>query len=199
MSRIRKLAVVVIAILLLAPAGAAAQAAQEPPAEAAPRTPWGDPDLGGIWDFRTITPLERPEEYGDRAFLTEEEAVTLEQGAAQTDREANEAPAERTEAGGSVGAYNRFWFDFGTSVVADRRTSLIVDPPNGRRPPRTPAGEQRPAFGGSFGDGPFEQVEDLNYFDRCLGTAALPRSTRPRTTTTSRYSRPPTTWRCWWR
>ena len=175
-------AAVVIAILLLAPAGTAAQeaATEQPAAESTPRTPWGDPDLGGVWDFRTITPLERPEAYGDRAFLTEEEAVTLEQGAAQQDQEANEAPAERTETGGSVGAYNRFWFDFGTSVVADRRTSLIVDPPNGRRPPLTPAGEQRRAFGGlfgfggSFGDGPFEQVEDLNYFDRCLGTAALP-------------------------
>ena len=188
MSRMSTSALVVVSALLLAPTGAAAQAAPEQPpaatgqpaaaqppaAQAAPRTPWGDPDLGGIWDFRTITPLERPEEYGDRAFLTEEEAVTLEQGAVQTDREANEAPAERTEAGGDIGAYNRFWFDFGTSVVADRRTSLIVDPPNGRRPPRTPAGEQRPAFGGSFGGGPFEQVEDLNYFDRCLGTAALP-------------------------
>ena len=181
MLRICAPATLVIAIVLLAPAGAAAQsAAAERPApteqatEATPRTPWGDPDLGGIWDFRTITPLERPEQYGDRAFLTQEEAVTLEQGAAQTDREANEAPAERTEAGGNIGAYNRFWFDFGTSVVADRRTSLIVDPPNGRRPPRTPEGEQRPAFGGSFGGGPFEQVEDLNYFDRCLGTAALP-------------------------
>ncbi len=182
MLRICAPATLVIAIVLLAPAGAAAQAAaaeqpastEQPAAEATPRTPWGDPDLGGIWDFRTITPLERPEQYGDRAFLTQEEAVTLEQGAAQTDREANEAPAERTEAGGDIGAYNRFWFDFGTSVVADRRTSLIVDPPNGRRPPRTPEGEQRPAFGGSFGGGPFEQVEDLNYFDRCLGTAALP-------------------------
>ena len=182
MLRICAPATLVIAIVLLAPAGAAAQAAaaeqpastEQPAAEATPRTPWGDPDLGGIWDFRTITPLERPEQYGDRAFLTQEEAVTLEQGAAQTDREANEAPAERTEAGGNIGAYNRFWFDFGTSVVADRRTSLIVDPPNGRRPPRTPEGEQRPAFGGSFGGGPFEQVEDLNYFDRCLGTAALP-------------------------
>ena len=145
MSRMSTSALVVVSALLLAPTGAAAQAAPEQPpaapgqpaaaqppaAEAAPRTPWGDPDLGGIWDFRTITPLERPEQYGDRAFLTEEEAVTLEQGAVQTDREANEAPAERTEAGGDIGAYNRFWFDFGTSVVADRRTSLIVDPPNG--------------------------------------------------------------------
>ena len=157
MLRICAPATLVIAIVLLAPAGAAAQAAAaERPApteqatEATPRTPWGDPDLGGIWDFRTITPLERPEQYGDRAFLTQEEAVTLEQGAAQTDREANEAPAERTEAGGNIGAYNRFWFDFGTSVVADRRTSLIVDPPNGRRPPRTPEGEQRPLRRASF-------------------------------------------------
>jgi hypothetical protein len=85
MARTSTSALIVIAVLLLAPTRAAAQAAPEQPraatgqpaaaqppaAEAAPRTPWGTPDLGGIWDFRTITPLERPEEYGDRAFLTE--------------------------------------------------------------------------------------------------------------------------------
>ena len=46
-----------------------------------PRTPWGDPDLQGVWDYRTITPLQRPEEFGDRAFYTEEEIAALEEDA----------------------------------------------------------------------------------------------------------------------
>ena len=49
------------------------------------RTGWGDPDLQGVWDFRTITPLQRPEDLGDKAFLTEEEAANLEQEAAERD------------------------------------------------------------------------------------------------------------------
>ena len=159
-----------IAVAMLAPAVAAAQA----PAEAPPLTPWGDPDLGGVWDFRSITPLERPEQYGDREFLTPEEAAELEQGAVDRDRERHEAPARRTEAGGNIGAYNWFWMDYGTRVVETRRTSLIVDPPNGRRPPLTPEGKNRPGFGGSFGTAPLEQIEDLNFFDRCLGTSGLP-------------------------
>ena len=173
MSGRQKSLAVLVGVAILAPAVAAAQSTT-------PRTPWGAPDLGGVWDFRTLTPLERPEDQADRAFLTEEEAAEIERGAVEQNRAADAAEAVRTEAGGSVGAYNRFWFDFGTSVVEDRRTSLIVDPPNGRRPPLTPAGEQRLAsagpfgFGGSFGSAPLEQIEDLNFFDRCIGTAALP-------------------------
>ena len=134
----------------------------------------GAPDLNGVWDFRTLTPIERPEEYGDREFLTEEEARALEQGAVEQNEAADRAPAQRTEAGGSIGAYNRFWMDFGTEVVETRRTSLIVDPPNGRRPPRTDEGRTRFSAPGSFGSAPLEQIEDLSYFDRCLGTTGLP-------------------------
>ena len=49
-------------------------------AQPTPRTAWGDPDLGGIWDYRTITPMQRPEKYADQEFLTEEEVAALEQG-----------------------------------------------------------------------------------------------------------------------
>ena len=95
------------------------------------RTPWGAPDLQGVWDFRTITPLQRPEDLGEQAFLSEEEAANLEQEAVDRDARLLVAEARRTEAGGSVGAYNNFWMDRGTNVVGNRRTSLIVDPPNG--------------------------------------------------------------------
>ena len=154
-------------------------------AQTAPRTRWGQPDLQGIWDFRTITPLQRPEELADKEFLTDEEAAGLEQAAA--DRIARlAAPSEvRTKplpAGGggrAVGAYNNFWFDSGTEVIEDKRTSLIVDPPDGRLPPLRPGTEEqvgsgsedlpghRPVryrVGGIGADGP----EDRGLGVRCL-------------------------------
>ena len=115
---------------------AAAQSAA-PEGATAMRTPWGHPDLQGVWDFRTITPLERPAELAGRAFLTEEEASGLEQAAVDRAARLAEPSEVRTEplpAGGSVGAYNDFWFDRGVNVVASRRTSLIVDPTDGRIP-----------------------------------------------------------------
>ena len=75
----------------------------------APRTPWGAPDLQGFWDFRTATPLERPEDRGDQAFLTEEEAASIEQERVDRNIRLWEAPPRRTEAGGNVGGYNNFW------------------------------------------------------------------------------------------
>ena len=114
-----------VPVFVVPAAGAAAQDA--------PRTPWGTPDLQGIWDFKTATPLERPEDRGEQAFLTEEEAATIEQERVERNIRLWEAPPRRTEAGGNVGGYNNFWLDFGTNVIDDRRTSLIVDPPDGRR------------------------------------------------------------------
>ena len=116
-----------------------------------PRTPWGHPDLQGIWDHRTITPLERPEELGDRVFLTEEEAAGLEQAAVDRAVHLLTRPPERTTAGGSVdsradgtpGFYNDFWLDTGTNTIGTRRTSLIIDPPNGRLPALTDSGSRR--------------------------------------------------------
>ena len=166
-----RLAGALAAIVLLAPAAAAAQ-----PADAEPRrTAWGDPALGGVWDFRTITPLERPEELGDQAFLTPEEIAAAEQKAVDRDRFMHEKPAERTTKGGNVGAYNWFWMDFGTQAVQSRRTSLIVDPPSGRRPPMTPeaadAWSKRPPWGQ---EPPPDTYTDMSVFDRCVGSMALP-------------------------
>ena len=156
-------------------------AAQTSPATDVPRTAWGAPDLGGVWDYRTITPLERPEEYGDRAFLTEEEVAELERAAENRELAADEAPARRAEAikeGENplhvVGCCNRFWLDYGTQAQANRRTSLIIDPPNGRLPAKTPEGEQRPRNSGSFGTHAFEQIEDFSASDRCMGTHGVP-------------------------
>ena len=146
-----------------------------PPAWKAARTPWGHPDFQGIWNSKTQTPLERPEKFAGREFLTDEEAAALE-------RETVENPgrdrrAERGSVADVEGAYNNaFSSFFGTRVVRTRRTSLIVDPPDGKVPARTPEGEKRRAAGrrintSEFGpagraDGPEERVND-----RCPGVS----------------------------
>jgi hypothetical protein len=136
--------------------------AQDPP-----RTGWGDSDLQGVWDFRTITPLQRPEALGEQEFLTAEEAAEREAAAVQRNVELWEADARRTEAGGNVGGYNNFWMDNGTRVID--RTSLIIDPPNGRYPELTEAGGERARIDrGSFTVELPTTYTDLNTYDRCI-------------------------------
>ena len=138
-------------------------------AQDAPRTAWGAADLQGVWDFRTLTPLQRPEDLGDKAFLTEEEAAERENAVVQRNLELWEADARPTEAGGSVGGYNNFWMDQGTRVIGTRRTSLVIDPPNGRLPEMTEAGQARQAAGrGSFSDQIQSSYTDFSNSDRCL-------------------------------
>ena len=115
--RCRAAVSIVVAILVLTPAFATGQETTE----TSLRTEWGDPALHGIWDFRSITPLQRPEEYADREFLTEEEAAGLEQATTDRELELLFRPARRTRAGanvdrgedGALGAYNDFWLDRG--------------------------------------------------------------------------------------
>ena len=92
-----------------------------------PRTPDGQPDLQGIWTNATITPFERPAALGAKTFFTEQEVADLEAVAAGN-------RVDRPPRAGDVGSYNQFWFDSGTKVVKTRRTSLVVDPPDGRVP-----------------------------------------------------------------
>ena len=139
--------------MALVPAVAVPLAAQN--GGEAPRTAWGAPDLQGVWDFRTLTPMQRPSSQADRGFLTEEEAAHRRQ--AELDRldRLDHKGADEAEVGGILdrgrgedgepGSYNQFWFDRGTSVAATKRTSLIVDPPNGRMPPLTEEEKQRRA------------------------------------------------------
>ena len=165
----RVIFVVVITAVLTAVAPAAAQTGL--------LTAWGDPDLQGIWDFRTITPLERPEELGDKAFLTAEEAARAEQEVVEQNQELLERAPERTEAAdqvdrradGSPGFYNNFWLDRGTRTIDTRRTSLVIDPPNGRLPELSPAGKERTDARSAYREEhPADSWLDRSAFDRCI-------------------------------
>jgi hypothetical protein len=106
-----------------------------------PRLPDGKPDLQGVWDFRTLTPLQRPENRADQAVLTAEEVAELDSQSAAREVAAfaqSEVRDEPLPVGGDIGAYNSYWVDQGASVVDDQRTSLIVDPPTGRLPELRP-------------------------------------------------------------
>ena len=136
-------------------------------AQAPPRTSWGHADLQGIWDFRTITPLQRPEDAPE--FLTEEEAATLEQDAVDRNNRLWEAEARRTEVGANVGGYNKFWMDTGTKPIETRRTSLVVDPTNGRLPELSSSGQERADARREYlGEHGADSYTDRNTSDRCI-------------------------------
>jgi len=92
-----------------------------------PRTTWGAPDLQGIWDYRTMTPLERPREFAGKAVMSEEEA------AAYTARKL----VEQADYDLAPSVHAKWWLDYGKELTDDHRTSLIVDPVDGRVPPLT--------------------------------------------------------------
>jgi hypothetical protein len=142
--------VLLVAIVWTASAVVLAQApsrSSTQPAETIARTPWGDPDLQGTWDFTTITPLQRPAELAGREFLTAQEAAALEtrinQQRVQTEETSpgslGGVPRPETD----PGIYNLGWWwePNGRKVVGTRRSSLVVDPPDGQIPPLTPAAQ----------------------------------------------------------
>ena len=144
------------------------------PASQAPRTADGQLDLQGIWTNGTLTPLERPPELRNKEFFTPQEAAEYERQARERthgDRRDNDAEADLT-----VG-YNDFWWDRGTKIVSTRRTSIIVDPPDGRVPALTPQAQNKAAARAEArrlhpADGP----EDRSLADRCIvrGNAGPP-------------------------
>jgi hypothetical protein len=133
--------------LALAAVFASAASAADKTAWQAPRTADGHPDLQGVWTSATITPLERPDEFGERRALTVAEAAKLEN--AESSLVSNSAkptdltkalPGDCREFGRGCG-YNNFWLDRGSQVVTvdgEKRTSLLIDPPNGKIPALVP-------------------------------------------------------------
>ena len=179
------LRVVVVALsVTLWPAASWAQPSPQSDGASPPRTAWGDPDIGGVWNNSTVTPLQRPVGQADKEFLTEEEAAEIEQRVVEGNARAN-APSEvRTEplpVGGAIGGYNSFWLDRGTTVVPTRRTSLIVDPPNGRLPALTPAAERRRSSPERLllkdvreGLAPADSYTQFDVGDRCIWYRGVP-------------------------
>ncbi len=132
-----------------------------------PRTPDGHPDLQGIWSNATITPLERPAALANKTVLSEKEAIDFERQTRQTD------DRDRRDGAGTdadvARAYNEFWYDRGTRTIKSHRTSLIVDPPDGRIPALTAEGQAKLAARAERkrlhpADGP----EDRGFSERCL-------------------------------
>lgn len=137
-----------------------------------PRTSWGVPDIQGVWDYQSTTPLERPSELSDKAVFTGEEAAELEQKSLQrnsVDRRDGGAQADLDR------AYGEIWYI--RNPVRNTRTSLVVDPPDGRIPPLTPEAEQKRAIRSEYtrthADSP-DSWTDLATYARCL-SRVMPR------------------------
>ena len=162
-----------------------------------PRTPSGRPDLTGIYDAATLTPLTRPPEFGDNLYLTREEADKIAEterllhaedaAASDPDREAPPEGGDGSEgAAGNVGGYNTFWVDRGEDALAvdgKFRTSILIDPKNGQMPPMTPEAQRERAKrfrdfrrendGTAWwiheeGPGPYDNMEQRSTAERCL-------------------------------
>ncbi|MDX1383286.1 MAG: hypothetical protein R3190_06545, partial [Thermoanaerobaculia bacterium] len=181
-----------LAAALLVPSVLIAQAAAD-----VPRTASGRPDLSGTYDGATLTPFQRPEKYGNNLYLTAEEAQKIEEEEAAIIRARSqdsdpdrEAPPEGGDgspgAAGNVGGYNTFWIDRGSdafSVDGKFRTSIIIEPENGRLPEMTEAARaaraerfrsfRRENDGTAWwlendGPGPYDNMEQRNNAERCL-------------------------------
>jgi hypothetical protein len=147
---------------------AAEQVAPKARGYVVPRTPWGDPDLNGIWPSIDMVrvPLQRAPQYGTRLFMTAEEHAALEKREQeQIVRMANDG------AGGATGAPGH-WVEWGKSQL---QTSLLTDPPDGRMPPLTAEGQARTAAAprGTLGGAQLNSTADFSMWERCISRGAL--------------------------
>ena len=149
------------------------------------RTPHGDPDLQGVWNFATATPMERPGELADRGQLTDQEAAEFEKEIsenASADRREEPARGDGTKSVASAArstaaglapelrfAYNNFWYDENRmKFVGTKRTSLVTDPPDGRIPSLTPEARERQAAARARPRGRIDGPEDRGLSERCI-------------------------------
>lgn len=130
-----------------------------------PRTADGQPDLQGIWNNGTVTPLERPRELAGKEFFTEEEAATYEK---QIVSARNSDHRGATPATDLQFAYNNAWYDWGSKVVKTLRTSIIIDPPDGKIPPFTAKGQEMARARAAQQSHPPAGPEDIGLEERCL-------------------------------
>jgi hypothetical protein len=139
------------------------------------RTPDGQPDLQGVWDYRTLTPLERPKQFSGRATMTPDEAAAYEKRAAERP---DGRPPDDPQTAPSV--HPPDWLDYGRHLLPDRRTSLIVDPPDGRIPALTPEAVARQAArrAASRVFGPYDHPENRSLWERCI-TRGVPEGLLP--------------------
>lgn len=141
-----------------------------------PRTRNGRPDLQGVWNFSTLTPMERPAALAGKAYLTVQEAAAYEKREAERRSKPNPRDAAELAEDPDFGAgaeapvaYDfRTWWDRGSKVVSTRRTSLVVDPPDGRIPPLTLEGQKRVAAQAEARRRPAAGPEDRSVVDRCI-------------------------------
>ena len=140
------------------------------------RRPHGDPDISGIFTFRTLTPLQRPQQFADQETLDPETAAAFEASErTRQNRDLFDPVTGARSAGyapraeGGVLSYNEFWYERGVDLTDEKRTSLIIDPPDGRFPPRTPeaqaAARERAAYRREH---MYDSYEDRSLMDRCI-------------------------------
>ena len=162
--------VALAAVLTVAPPAVLAQSGNGTPM----RTPDGQPHISGTFTFRTLTPMQRPEQFEGRETLSPEEAAAFE--ASERTRQNRDlfdpelgANNYRPRAEGGVLSYNEFWYERGVELTADKRTALIIDPPNGRYPPMTEAerrvGPERAAYRREH---MYDSYENRRLGDRCI-------------------------------
>ena len=141
-----------------------ASAQSLPVASGVAQTPFGDPDLQGIWDYRTMTPLERPRDLAGKNVFTPEEAAAYERAELE----------ERDDYDARPTVHAKFWLDYGTKLTTDRRTSLVVSPTDGRVPGRTAVAQAR-ARARAEKRGRTHSIQDRSITERCvLGFKAGP-------------------------
>jgi len=143
-----------------------------------PKMPWGDPDMQGIWNNVTLTPLERPAEFKDKATLTPQEAAEYERRVANRQAENESTPVKEQSAGSRTGYSPTIWFETGHKLT-DYRTSMLLKPENGRLPPLTPEAQKIAAeLAEHSKQSPADIPEDRGSYERCI-SRGLPGAMMP--------------------